>query len=145
MDTNEIISAIGGPVQLPAKPDGDPNPQVLSPLGLDRQGAEPFPPAVEAQQGAGSGAVLTPGAQGQAADGTVQPATNDNYSSPGGPDLLVPSSGLSALTPDPSHGRPEGGGVTMAETEGAARDPRLGGDQTGQLLNPALHWEKPGK
>jgi hypothetical protein len=136
MELSEIQSAIGGPTQLPAKPDGDPNATVLNPLGMDRVGAEEAPQNVTAQQGAGSGTGgLTPNA-GQVADGSVHVGGNAPDSS-GGPPQLPAGSGLVALTPG-HDGRPEGGAVLPGEPPGAAKDPRLGADQTGQGINPML-------
>jgi hypothetical protein len=138
MNLDEVISAIGGPVQLPAKPDGPSEIQPLTSGGLDKGGVvEPAPANVSAQQGAGGG-YLYPGAQGTAADGTVEAGSKDHYGS-GGPEQLPASTGVSALTPDPSHGRPDGGADNQpAAPAGSPRDPRLGGDQTGQGINPAL-------
>jgi hypothetical protein len=131
-------AAIGGPTQAPFQPEGGTDVVPLSPLGLDKTTPEPFPSQVSAQQGAGGPGSLTPGAQGVAADGRVEAGTADNYSAMGGPDLLAPSSGLSALTPDPSHGRPSGSTPPSGEPVGRV-DHALGRDQsTGQLLNPAL-------
>jgi hypothetical protein len=139
LDIKEVKAAIGGPTAVPHQPEGSAGDvPPLSPLGLDRSIAEPFPANVEAQQGAGSGAVLTPGAVGSAVDGTVEPGNDDNYSSQGGPDLLAPSSGLSALTPDPSHGRPAGSAPPAAAPVGRP-DHALGRDQSlGQGINPML-------
>jgi hypothetical protein len=132
MNLDEIQSAIGGPNQLPAKPDGPSEVQPLNYGSPDKTAAEPFPANVEAQQGAGSsGGGLTPGASGQASDGTVQPGAGDNYSAQGGPNILAALKGLAGLTPG-HNARPEGGKTLPGEPAGDPTPPRLGPDGTGQ-------------
>jgi hypothetical protein len=141
MDINEVKAAIGGQTAVPHQPEGGHDVQPLNPLGLDRQGAEPAPETVNAQQGAGSGSGgLTPGAQGSAADGTVEPGNDDNYSAQGGPEQLAPTPGISALTAGGNFGanRPLDGTAPAAAPVGRP-DHALGRDQSlGQGINPML-------
>jgi hypothetical protein len=138
MNIDEIKQAIGGPNPQPARPEGPSEVAPLSTGGLDRYGAEQAPANVSAEQGAGSDNVLTPGAQGDPGAGTPQPGAGDGYADQGGPAILPASSGLGALTPDPSSGRPEGGPEGHSEP-GGGPDPRLGaGGGTGQGINPML-------
>jgi len=135
MDVNEVISAIGGPVQLPAKPDGDPNHAPLAQLGLDKPEPESAPANVESQQGAGGAGYLTPGATGQASDGTVEPGNVHDYAGPQ-PEQAEPSQ-IDRLTASVVN-RPEGGGSPAAAPVGRP-DYALGRDQgQGQEINPAL-------
>ncbi len=135
---DEILAAIGGPKLQPAKPDGDSNVVPLNPTGLDKTTAEPFPANVEPHQGAGGAGYLTPGAQGSAADGTVEPGNDDHYSSQGGPAQRPTLSGVPSLTAGqtntPADGSPMG--AVLGEVPGGPQLP-LGSNQ-GQGINPAL-------
>src|SRR5207237_60435 len=89
------------------------------------------------QQGAGStSGGLYPGASGVASDGTIHVGGNAPDSSQG-PDQRPTLSGIASLTAGQVN-RPEGGAALPGEQPGATNDPRLGGDGTGQGINPAL-------
>jgi hypothetical protein len=139
MELSEIQAAIGGPTAVPHQPEGPSEVQPLTPLGLDRTGAEPVPSNVTSAQGAGAGSGGLYPNPGEPTSGTVHVGGNALDSSTG-PRQLSVVPGLGALTAGGNFGanRPSGGEVPGAAPVGRD-DSALGRDQSlGQGINPAL-------